>query len=161
MMISQHFSIDELTHTNVRLINRPGPVAIDNLGRLARAILEPMRELVIPRYGRKVGAVHVDSAFRAPDVNAAVGGAGNSAHLYGRAGDVLAVDRAVTVFDLMTALLDSQIEFDQAIYEKPADSAWLHVQVRDLRRPPRRSAVMCLAPRVYEAWNPNDPRIRR
>ena len=80
-MISEHFSIGELTRTGTGLDNTPNAEQKANLVRLANEVLEPIRV----HYGVPVT---VSSAFRSAIVNAAVGGATNSYHTRGEAADI-------------------------------------------------------------------------
>jgi zinc D-Ala-D-Ala carboxypeptidase len=154
LMLSEHFSFAELTLTSVRAANVPGPEETAELRRLCATVLEPLRDLYIREVGRAVGPWIVSSGYRCEAVNTAIGGAKNSAHLYGAAADGRALDHAITCFMVMLALLRSEIPFDQLIYEAPASSVWLHVQVRPGGAEPRREALMSLSPGLYLPWNP-------
>lgn len=164
LRISPHFTLGEMTRTNVKLPNIPGAIEIANLTRLCHDVLERIRGLYIPRLARTVGAWHVESGYRSPDVNDAVGGEERSAHLDGRAADGWPVDPAVFVADVMDALCDCDIPFDRAIYERPFEDRlpWLHLQVRSQNgRSAHQRMLMCVAPRSYVDWNPTHPRVLR
>lgn len=114
--MSQHFTIAELTfsQTAVRrgIDNTPSPVVVANLTRLA-ATLEKVRALT--------GPVLVSSGYRSFELNAAVGGARDSAHTLGLAADITV--SGMTPRELAKAIRDAKIEFDQLIYE----GTWVHV----------------------------------
>lgn len=135
MNVSPHFTLDELTRspTAIRLglDNTPAPDAVENLRRLALTVLEPVRDLLaVP--------VHVDSGYRAPAVNAAVGStAKNSAHLSGRAGDIVPVGMALA--DAFDMIRRSAIPYDQLIMEC---DAWLHIAIAEDGVVPRREDLV-------------------
>lgn len=147
--ISEHFSFAELTRTNVRLPNVPPDDAVVNLKRLSTTILEPMRNLEIPRLKRVIGRIWIDSAYRSLKVNEKVGGSPESAHIEGRAADLVALDREISPIDIILAVIESQLPFDKVIFESPAESTWVHIQIRRTPGEPRRQPWMCLSPGVY------------
>lgn len=114
----KHFSIDELTRTSLKLDNTPSKEVIDNLERLVKNVLDPLREL----YGFPI---KVNSGYRSPAVNKAVGGAANSQHIKGEAADITAGNPEANrkLFDLC-----SWLAFDQCIDEK--DYKWIHVSFK-------------------------------
>ena len=119
MNLSAHFTIEEFTRSEAALRrgldNTPDAETIANLTELANG-MEQVRALL----GHPI---HINSAYRGPKVNAAVGGSKNSAHMRGYAadfvcpayGDVSAVCRAI---------MDSTISYDQLIHEF---GAWVHI----------------------------------
>ena len=127
-MITEHFSMAELTTTNTGLPNKPDNTALDNLYRLALT-LEKIRVLL-------GGApMTITSAYRSPGVNKKVGGSPTSAHLSGLAADFIApkygtpleiVERLKTFADFL--------DFDQLIEE----GTWVHVGIF---RNPRRQVL--------------------
>lgn len=142
MQLSEHFSLEELVYSQMALrkglSNTPDEVQVRNLTRLAITVLEPGRILTGVPW-------HIDSGFRGPLVNAAVGGALNSAHLDGRAGDVLPKGKPLRqVFDI---LRQSDLPYDQIIIEC---DAWIHLAIPPLDVPPRRE--MLLARGYPGAW---------
>jgi zinc D-Ala-D-Ala carboxypeptidase len=115
--LSTHFTLDELIASQIaarrRIDNRPDRTIIDNLRRVA-ATLEQVRELVgMP--------VTVSSGYRSPALNAATGGARDSAHLRGLAADITVSGMAPK--DLAKAIIKAGVEFDQLIYE----GTWVHI----------------------------------
>lgn len=80
MEYAPHFQRDELTRTFTGLPNNPNPAAEAQLKALSR-ILEGIRSIV----GKPL---YINSAYRSPEVNDAVGGAKRSYHLFGRACDI-------------------------------------------------------------------------
>lgn len=117
MKLSEHFTIEELVASQIatrrRIDNRPGPAIVENLRRVA-GVLEQVRALV----GRPV---IVSSGYRSPVLNAAAGGARDSAHMQGLAADITVAGLAPK--DLAKAIVKAGIEFDQLIYE----GTWVHI----------------------------------
>lgn len=117
MNLTEHFTLEEMVASQLaarrRIDNQPGPAELANLRRVA-ATLEQVRELV-------GGPVLVSSGYRSPAVNAAVGGAKNSAHLLGLAADINI--RGMAPRALAQKIRDSDIQFDQLIYE----GTWVHI----------------------------------
>jgi len=114
--MSKYFTIKELTNTNKNLPNVPDKVAEANLIQLVENVLDPLRSL----YGKPI---KVNSGYRSKLVNAAVGGAKNSDHLFGLAADITAGSKAENkkLFELIKA----NFEFKQLIDEK--NYQWIHI----------------------------------
>ena len=125
MRLSANFTLSELTKSETAsrrgMDNTPGEAEIANLQTLVDKVLQPIRE----HYGR---GVHVNSGFRHPDVNAAVGGSTTSDHCKGMAADIEIP--GVATADLAQWIADN-LEFRQLILEfyTPGvpDSGWVHV----------------------------------
>jgi hypothetical protein len=125
MQLTNNFSLKELTtsETAIRkgLDNTPDEAAITNLKTLAENILQPVRE-----HYKKV--VRVNSGYRAPEVNASVGGSKTSDHCKGQAADI-EID-GVANGDLAKHIVDNY-KFTQVILEFYTkgipDSGWVHV----------------------------------
>jgi zinc D-Ala-D-Ala carboxypeptidase len=119
-MLSTHFSLDELifSQTSARLgiDNTPDAAVLANLKRLA-AVLEQVRELLGGT------PIVVSSGYRSPNLNKAVGGAQNSAHLSGLAVDFTAPHFG-SVMTTAKAIAKSDIAFDQLIFEY---GRWVHL----------------------------------
>ena len=112
MKLSAHFSLDEFTISSKALSmgvkNDPTPQHLENLKHLA-ASMEAVRAL----FGKPI---EITSAYRNPQVNAAVGGVPNSAHALGHAAD-FHID-GISDLDVAKRVRDSGLKFDQLIYEK-------------------------------------------
>lgn len=121
MLLSPHFSLAELSRTEVRgFPNDPPPSAIGNLERLCWNVLEPVRK-------HFDAPVIVHSAYRSTFVNQAVGGRRFSQHLEGKACDfhVVGVDHIS-----VAKWIDENCEFDQLILEfvdPTGKKGWVHV----------------------------------
>lgn len=79
--LTPHFTLQELTVTKTGLSNIPSDEEIDNLRKLCRDVLEPIRATI-------GSPIIVNSAYRSPAVNSAVGGVSTSQHLKGQAADI-------------------------------------------------------------------------
>ena len=117
--LSEHFSLVELcassTAQRLGIDNTPGLETITHLTRLA-AGLEKVR-------GALGGhPLHVDSGYRCPTLNRAVGGARNSAHMSGYAADFTCPDFG-TPLQIVKQLVAAGIRSDQIIQE----GTWVHV----------------------------------
>ena len=125
MNLSANFTLKELTKsdtaTRLGLDNTPDDEALENLKILCEMVLQPVRE----HYGK---SVTVNSAYRSPESNAAVGGSKTSDHCKGMAADIEIV--GVANADLAQWIMDN-LEYTQLILEfyTPGipDSGWVHV----------------------------------
>jgi zinc D-Ala-D-Ala carboxypeptidase len=130
--ISLHFTLAEFTDSDTAaqqgIDNTPDPAARDEIERLA-AVLEGVRAVL----GNL--AVEVTSGFRSTALNAAVGGAPDSAHRYGRAADFV-VPAFGSPRDICHAIEPYMraLQIDQLIYE--ADG-WVHLGLAPLLQAPR------------------------
>lgn len=123
--LSAHFSYEEFVHSEIALRkgldNTPDAEALANLHLLASAA-ETVRDLLkVP--------IHVNSAYRSPKVNAAVGGSLHSAHIQGLAMDFTAPQFG-TPQQIARAIVDSDIDYDQVILE----GDWVHFAIGDKMR---------------------------
>ena len=119
--LSPHFTLSELTETSRDLPNVPTAEDVERLRALCVAVLEPVRALLaVP--------LRVNSGYRSPAVNAAIGGAKTSQHMRGEAADV--VPLGVDVEDAMREIVASAIPFDQAIAYPNARTPFLHLSHR-------------------------------
>ena len=125
MKLSENFTLSEMTKSETALRhgleNTPGEAEIANLQALAENVLQRVRD----HYGR---GVKVNSGFRHPEVNAAVGGSKTSDHCRGQAADIEIP--GVANAELAEWIRDN-LEFRQLILEfyTPGvpDSGWVHV----------------------------------
>ena len=87
MKLSEHFSLRELCKTKTGIENVPNEVQVNNLKRLCKW-LERLRKKWNDLYGDGDDPIIINSGFRSPEVNKAVGGATLSNHLTGCAVDI-------------------------------------------------------------------------
>ena len=131
--LSEHFTLAELTKTNVKIKNVPNEAQVENLKRLC-GWLEMLRSKWNKRYGEGNDPIIINSGYRSPEVNKAVGGVPTSNHLTGCAADIK-VSGIEQLIRYATILLDisdeSQEDFDELLIERsPKGTYWLHFAVR-------------------------------
>ena len=80
MNLSEHFTLAELTKTKTGIDNVPNEEQVNNLKRLCRW-LEELRRRWNGLYGDGDDPIIINSGFRCPEVNKAVGGWAQSNHL--------------------------------------------------------------------------------
>jgi hypothetical protein len=118
MSLSEHFTLDELTHTDHRSFdNTPNESELANLKRLA-AFLETVKTVL----GDK--PVIVNSAFRSKQVNDAVGSKDSSQHRIGCAADIRVP--GMKPDEVVRAVIAAKLPFDQIIREF---DAWTHISI--------------------------------
>ena len=132
MNLSEHFTLEELTHTDHReLDNTPNDLEVENLKRLAH-FLEAIKAVL----GGK--PVMVNSAFRSEAVNTAVGSKNTSQHRVGCAADIRVP--GMTPDEVVKAVMRSGLEYDQIIREF---DRWTHVSIPTVQgTPARRQALI-------------------
>ena len=132
MNLSEHFTLEELTHTDHReLDNTPNQDEISNLQRLAN-FLEEVKTVL----GGK--PIMVNSAFRSKQVNDAVGSKDSSQHRIGCAADIRVP--SMTPDEVVRAIIASGIGYDQIIREF---DRWTHISVPNISGgEPRKQALI-------------------
>lgn len=137
MMLSEHFSLSELTKSDTAIRkgidNTPNDQEVENLILLCNEILEPVRE----HYGIPFAP---NSGFRCLDLNRAIGSSDKSQHVYGKAVDfeIPGLDNKEVALWVM-----ENCDFDQLILEfykegEPS-SGWVHCSY-DVDKEHRKSA---------------------
>ena len=124
--LSEHFSLRELTKTNTGIDNVPNEEQVNNLKRVCQW-LERLRS-------KRNEPIIINSGYRSPQVNKAVGGAANSNHLTGCAVDIRVAGMeqllryAVILLDIAD---EGREDFDELLMERNAKgNYWLHFAVR-------------------------------
>ena len=120
MNLSEHFTLDEMTFSEIALrnglSNAPDQITIGNLTRLAQ-LLEKVRALLNR-------PIHINSAYRSLNVNKLVGGQPSSQHCLGCAADIKV--GGMTPDLVMKAIIHSDIQYDQIIREF---DSWVHISI--------------------------------
>jgi zinc D-Ala-D-Ala carboxypeptidase len=125
MKLTENFTLSEMVKSETalrqNLDNTPGAAEIANLKVLAEKVLQPIRD----HYKK---GIKVNSGFRHPNVNAAVGGSRTSDHCKGQAADIEIPGVANAE---LAEYIKSNLKFTQLILEfyTPGvpDSGWVHV----------------------------------
>ena len=124
-MISKHVSYKEgirsNTATRLNIINEPNEEQLKNMKLLAEKVFEPLREEV-------GGPIKVNSFFRCPELNKAIGGSKTSQHCHGQAIDIDDTFGYKSNAE-MYYFIKSELDFDQMIWEFGTDKNpdWVHV----------------------------------
>ena len=130
--LSEHFKFGELTKTSVKLENVPNEAQVNNLKRLCRW-LEQLRRRWNNLYGEGDDPIVINSGFRSPEVNKAVGGATLSNHLTGCAVDIrcIGIEQALRYASILLDLSDlSREDYDELLIEQKGSVIWIHFAVR-------------------------------
>jgi len=132
MNLSEHFTLEELTHTDHREYdNTPNDSELENLKRLAE-FLEEVKAVL----GGK--PVMINSAFRSKAVNDAVGSKDSSQHRLGCAADLKVP--GMTPDQVVKTIIASKLGYDQIIREF---DRWTHISVPNTPdASPRRQALI-------------------
>tara|TARA_R100001015_G_C4569215_1_gene127581 strand:+ start:312 stop:770 length:459 start_codon:yes stop_codon:yes gene_type:complete len=124
-MISKHISYKEgiksNTATRLGIENEPNKEQLENMKLLAEKVFEPLRLEV-------GGPIKVNSFFRSPELNKAIGGSSKSQHCKGQAIDIDDTFGRMKNAE-MYYYIKSELDFDQMIWEFGTDGNpdWVHV----------------------------------
>lgn len=123
----KYFTIAELCRSNTAeklgIDNTPPTDAVQNLKRLIANVLDPARELID-------APIYVNSGYRCPELNKAVGGVSNSQHCEGKAADI--TTRSPKLNKLLFGLIQDELDFDQLIWE--CGGTWIHVSYNNRKQ---------------------------
>ena len=123
--ISEHLSLKEAiksnTATRLQIKNEPRELDLVRMALIAEEVFEPLREWV-------GGPIKVNSFYRSPELNSAIGGSKNSQHCIGCALDIddtFGHKTNAQMFDY----IKNNLDFDQMIWEFGDDDNcdWVHV----------------------------------
>ena len=137
MKLSEHMTLAELCKTNTGIENVQNEAQVENLRRVCRW-LERLRRRWNDLYADDGGVgmeepLIINSGYRSPAVNKAVGGAPTSNHLTGCAVDIRVAGLeqllryAVILLDISD---ESKEDFDELLLERKGAVMWLHFAVR-------------------------------
>lgn len=126
VQLTEHFWLREFirsgTAERLGLENVPTEEVVRNLKHLCEKVLEPLR--------KEMGeAIVINSGYRSPPVNEAVGGEANSQHIKGEAADIRIRNDDVgrRYFEFIVGKCD----YDQCLYEHDKrGNRWIHVSCR-------------------------------
>ena len=139
MQLTAHFSLEELTASETaarkQIDNMPGPDIMPHL-----QILEEGLEQV--RTALRGLSIHVNSGYRSPALNAAIGGAARSAHTHGLAADIVCPQFG-TPLQVCKAIEAAGLATDQIIHEY---GKWCHVAFARPGAPARKETLTIASP---------------
>ena len=124
-MISKHISYKEGIHsiTAIRkgIDNEPNEEQLANMKLVAEKVFEPLRIFIN-------GPIKVNSFFRSPDLNKAIGGSTKSQHCKGQAIDIDDTYGKATNAEMYWWVKEN-LDFDQMIWEfgNNDNPDWVHV----------------------------------
>ena len=124
-MISKHISYKEAVYSRTAqrldIYNHPDNVQKDNMLLIAKKVFEPLRKWV-------KGPIKINSFFRSPDLNKAIGGSGKSQHCQGQAIDLDDTFGKATNAEMFNYIKEN-LDFDQMIWEfgDEDNPDWVHV----------------------------------
>ena len=125
MSISKHISYKEgvysRTATRLGIKNNPNAEQMKNMISIAEEVFEPLRAYV-------GGPIKINSFFRSPELNKAIGGSTKSQHCHGQAIDLDDTFGRCTNAE-MFKFIKEHLDFDQIIWEFGNDENpdWVHV----------------------------------
>ena len=126
--LTEHFTMEELCKTSCNYPNKPGVIATASLKNLCSLYLEPLRVW-------RGKPIIINSGFRSKEVNAAVGGAKGSYHLYGCAVDIrcdsmsFAIQAAGYLLSLSEGYIINGNRIAELYISRKVGSIWLHLAV--------------------------------
>ena len=124
-MISKHISYKEGVYSNTAtrrgIENTPNNEQLDNMELLAEEVFEPLRTYVD-------GPIKINSFFRSPELNTAIGGSKTSQHCKGQAMDIDDTFGKMSNAEMYHWIKDN-LDFDQMIWEFGDDDNpnWVHI----------------------------------
>jgi len=124
-MISKHVSYKEgvysTTATRLGIDNTPSDDQLHFMELIAEKVFEPLRKWV-------GGPIKINSFYRSPELNTAIGGSTKSQHCKGQAMDIDDTLDKVTNAEMFNWIKEN-LDFDQMIWEFGDDDNpnWVHV----------------------------------
>ena len=143
-MRSKHISYKEgvysITATRLGVDNTPNEEQLSNMELVAEKVFEPLRKWV-------GGPIKINSFFRCPDLNKAIGGSSKSQHCHGQAMDIDDNYGRATNAE-MYHWIKENLDFDQMIWEFGDDDNpnWVHVSYIS----PEENRNRCLRAKKYK-----------
>ena len=120
MKLTDHFSLEEMVASDIAvrhsIDNNPSGDIVVNLRRLAE-FLEKVRLLLNK-------PIHINSAYRSPEVNNLLGSKPTSQHCVGCAADICV--GGLTPDQVVKAIVKSDLKYDQVIREF---DSWVHISI--------------------------------
>ena len=123
-----------ITATRRGINNTPDDEQLSNMELIAEEVFEPLR-------GWVGGPIKINSFFRCPELNKAIGGSKSSQHMKGQAMDIDDTFGRMTNAEMYYFIKD-HLDFDQMIWEFGNDDNpnWVHVSYVS----PEKNRKLCL-----------------
>ncbi len=125
MSISKHISYKEGVYSRTAMRrgikNNPNAEQMQNMVAIAEEVFEPLRAYV-------GGPIKINSFFRSPELNKAIGGSSKSQHCHGQAIDLDDTFGRATNAE-MYEFIKQNLDFDQMIWEfgDNKNPDWVHI----------------------------------
>ncbi len=135
--LSEHFTLSEFIESSTakkrNIDNTPNSEIVGNIQELVNVILEPLRAA----WG---SGIKVNSGYRCPALNKAVGGSSTSAHTTGWAADIKPANGKIAEFKsfVIKWLKNNNMAFDQYINEFSGNSQWVHIALYNRNKQQRK-----------------------
>lgn len=122
--ITANFTLNELIYSSTAdrydIDNTPGQFEYNNLVKLCKEVLQPIRE----KYGKPIT---VNSGYRSPQLNSKLKGSATSQHCKGEAADI-DCENNERLFNIIISMINNgEIEVGQLIDEKKY--SWIHISL--------------------------------
>jgi len=124
-VISNHISYKEATYsrtaTRLDIENKPNEKQMQSMCLIADEVFEPLRMYV-------GGPIKINSFYRSPELNKAIGGSTKSQHCHGQAIDLDDTYGRATNAEMYN-FIKEHLDFDQMIWEFGDDDNpdWVHI----------------------------------
>lgn len=143
ILLSPHFSLEEATHSNTaqrRYINNTPPPSVINTMKVTANKMEKVREILHD------WPIIINSWYRCPELNRAIGSKSTSQHLSGEAIDfVCPIQGTPAQVAKILAANKHELEIDQLILEH----SWIHISFAILTGKPRGQVLSLLSNKLY------------
>ena len=120
--LTKNFTLDEMCRSRaarkLQIKNVPSPKEVARLKTLCEKVLQPLRDFM----GEPI---IINSGYRCPALNRAIGGVNGSQHVKGEAADIRCNTKEYAVKLIAFAMM--QLQFDQLILERKKGTYWVHV----------------------------------
>jgi zinc D-Ala-D-Ala carboxypeptidase len=150
VQLSKNFRLSELvaspTARRKNIPNSPTTKEVDRLRELTTKLLQPLRDAL--------GTMKITSGFRSRELNTAIGGARDSAHMLAYAADCQ--PEHADHEDILYWFKQGDLQFDQVILEygkreNTTEDDWVHVGYKDSAGRQRRQFLV-MKNGVYTPW---------
>jgi hypothetical protein len=124
--LSPHFTWGEMTRTGQSALQDKNRAEAEQfkpaITALCQTLMEPVR--------MKFGPLRINSCFRGPAVNSAIGGSKTSQHMIGEACDFVPMDDKIALMTIVDWVRkESGLKWGQLINEHPGNSKWIHLSL--------------------------------